>query len=87
MKPPLLRPPLDWNELADVAAMHTFQGWLEPMQRQMNGFTSIKLSFLLLDNVDLLLEFLAGCQVGDKTLNLGIRDSEPRRVNSLPLFD
>ena len=48
------------------------------MRRKMSGFASIILSFLLLNSVDLLLEFFAGGQVGDETLNLGIGDSEPR---------
>jgi hypothetical protein len=74
----LLRPPLNWDELADVAAMDRFQGWFGPMWRKMSGLASIKLSFVLLDNVDLLLEFFDCCQVGDETLYLGIRDSEPR---------
>jgi hypothetical protein len=76
--PPLVWPPLNRNELADVATRGRFQGWFGGMRRKMSGLTSIKLSFLLLDNVDLLLEFFAGCQVGDETLNLGIGDSEPR---------
>ena len=60
MYPPLVRPSLNRNELADVAAMGRFQGRLGAMRRKKSGLTSIKLSFLLLNNIDLLLEFFAG---------------------------
>jgi hypothetical protein len=54
--PPLVRPPLNWNELTDVATMCRFQGRLGAMRRKMSRLTSIKLSFLLFNNVDLLPE-------------------------------
>ena len=60
MYPPLVRPPLNRNELADVAAMCRFQGLFGALRRKISGLTSIKLSFLLLNNIDLLLEFFAG---------------------------
>ena len=84
MHGPLPRPPLDWDELADVGgAMCSFQGWSGAMRRVMSRLASRKplapLLLLILPYLaDLSIEFLCGCQVGDETLNLGIIDSEPR---------
>jgi hypothetical protein len=81
---PLPRPPLDWDELADVgAAVGRFQGWSGAMWRAMSRLVSRKpLAPLLLLALpylaNLSIEFLRGFQVGDETLNLGIIDSEPR---------